>query len=117
MAAAIAQVPLPLEWLEHVDRVLWNSELVLLRLNRAVAKKRGVMLLGERIAQPLQAHVAQVKGYSVLLYRPGRPHPVLDLEQSMADGKKKKEETLERRSRKNKDKEDVDDDDEDDDDR
>jgi RNA-binding protein YhbY len=32
----------------------------------------------ERIAEELNAHVAQVVGHTALLYRPGRP-PVLDL--------------------------------------
>ena len=80
MEAAATDLDLAPEWMEHVDAVLWQHELVLLRLNKAVSKKKGAMLLGERIAQILQAHVAQTKGHTVLLYRPGVP-PVLDLEQ------------------------------------
>lgn len=66
-------------WLEKVDGSLWEEELILLRLNNAIAKKKGVKLLGERVAKELNAHVAQVVGHTVLLYRPGLP-PVLDLQ-------------------------------------
>ena len=61
MMAAIVALPLPPEWMEHVDQVLWKSELVMLKLNKAVAKRKGVQWLGERIAEQLQAHVAQTK--------------------------------------------------------
>lgn len=65
-------------WLERVDHLLWEYEIVLLRLNKAIKKKKGSKLLGERIAEQLQAHVAQTVGHTVLLYRPGIP-PILDL--------------------------------------
>ena len=65
MAETIATLPLPPEWMEQVDDALWKSELVLLRLSKAVAKRKGVKLLGTRIAEQLQAHVAQSKVGSV----------------------------------------------------
>jgi Pyrimidine deaminase len=75
---AISRIDLSHRWMESVDGILWDKELILLRLGGAVPKKKGAKLLGERIAQELKAHVAQVVGHTVLLYRPGRP-PVLDL--------------------------------------
>ena len=75
---AIAAVHLAPNWMEHIDDVLWREELVLLRLNNAVEKKKSAKLLGERIASELGAHVAQTLGHTVLLYRPGFP-PVLDI--------------------------------------
>lgn len=75
MVQALALDP---TWMERVDRDLWSREIVSLRLNKAIKKKKGVKVLGERIAQQLQAHVAQTVGHTVLLYRPGMP-PVLDL--------------------------------------
>ena len=65
--------------MERVDHDLWKHELLLLRLNKAIKKNKGVKILGARIAEQLQAHVAQTVGHTVLLYRPGIP-PVLDLE-------------------------------------
>lgn len=79
MDDAVDALELEPEWMEHLDGVLWKKELVLLRLNKAVAKKRAAKRLGERIAGALQAHVAQSVGHTVLLYRPGIP-PVLDLQ-------------------------------------
>lgn len=70
---------LPAEWTEHLDGQLWKNELVILRLNKAVNKKKLAQKLGERVAGALGAHVAQSVGHTVLLYRPGIP-PVLDLE-------------------------------------
>ena len=43
-------------------------------------KKKGAKILGERIADEVNAHVAQVIGHTALLYRPGFP-PVLDLDE------------------------------------
>jgi RNA-binding protein YhbY len=80
---AIAELELQPEWMEHLDGLLWREELVLLRLNKAVAKRKGVKLLGQRIAQELQAHVAQSVGHTILLYRPGAT-PELDLEALVA---------------------------------
>ena len=88
---AISRLPLKAEWMEHVDAVLWQHELVLLRLNSAVGKRKGAKLLGERIAKELQAHVAQTVGHTVLLYRPGIP-PVIDLEQMVRESKNPNEE-------------------------
>lgn len=75
---AVMDLPMDASWLEQVDASLWNHELVLLRLNTAVSKKKGAKILGERIAESLNAHVAQVMGHTALLYRPSIP-PVLDL--------------------------------------
>jgi RNA-binding protein YhbY len=72
-----------------VDACLWDEELVLLRLNKAVEKKKGAKRLGERIAQELDAHVAQTLGHTVLLYRPSVP-PVLDLPKLVEDQRSKK---------------------------
>jgi pyrimidine deaminase RibD-like protein/RNA-binding protein YhbY len=79
MESAVDELVLDPAWMEHVDDVLWKHEIMVLRLNRAVAKKKGAKLLGERIAKQLQAHVAQTVGHTCLLYRPGIPK-VLDLE-------------------------------------
>jgi pyrimidine deaminase RibD-like protein/RNA-binding protein YhbY len=68
------------EWMERLDAVLWKEEVVNLRLNKAVGKKKLAKQLGERIAKELGAHVAQTVGHTALLYRPGIP-PVLDLEE------------------------------------
>ena len=80
MEDALEKISLPARWMENLDTTLWNKEIVLLRLNSAVAKKKGAKILGQRIADALRAHVAQTVGHTVLLYRPGMP-PVLDLEQ------------------------------------
>jgi len=77
--ASILELPVEPSWLERVDHDLWKHELLLLRLNKAIKKNKGVKILGARIAEQLQAHVAQTVGHTVLLYRPGIP-PVLDLE-------------------------------------
>jgi diaminohydroxyphosphoribosylaminopyrimidine deaminase/5-amino-6-(5-phosphoribosylamino)uracil reductase len=61
------------EWMEHIDALLWTHEIILLRLNKAVQKKRLAQRLGQRIATELEAHVAQTVGHTVLLYRPGIP--------------------------------------------
>ena len=101
-------------WMENLDEMLWNNELVLMRLGnairkekspsedkkvkstdssgddiadelvlrklgKAVSKKRGVKIVAERIALELGAHLAQVKGHTALLYRPGLP-PKLDID-------------------------------------
>jgi len=81
MEEAVAKATLNPKWMEEVDTALWEKELILLRLNKAIAKKSGVKLLGKRIAKELvaEAHVAQVIGHTVLLYRPGFP-PVLDFD-------------------------------------
>jgi diaminohydroxyphosphoribosylaminopyrimidine deaminase/5-amino-6-(5-phosphoribosylamino)uracil reductase len=65
-------------WMNRVDEMLWKDEIVNLRLNKAVGKKKLAKRLGERVAQELGAHVAQTVGHTALLYRPGVP-PVLDL--------------------------------------
>lgn len=83
--AAVQELTMAPEWMEHVDNMLWQHELILLRLNKAVNKRKAAVQLGERIAEQLQAHVAQTKGHTVLLYRPGIP-PVLDLKQFVSGG-------------------------------
>ena len=75
----VDSLPLNPSWMEDLDACLWQKELVQLRLNNAVTKKKGAKRLGERIATELDAHVAQVVGHTVLLYRPGIP-PVLNLQ-------------------------------------
>lgn len=79
MMNQVNELPLNPCWMEDLDACLWQKELVQLRLGNAVAKKKGAKRLGERIATELDAHVAQVVGHTVLLYRPGIP-PVLDLQ-------------------------------------
>ena len=74
------RVELDVRFLERVDNALWDHEIVLLRLNNVVHKKKGAKLLGSRIAEELNAHVAQVIGHTALLYRPGFV-PVLDLDE------------------------------------
>ena len=71
--AAVDALELPAEWMEHVDAVLWKQELVLIQLNKAIKRKKLVKRLGDRIADELQAHIAQTVGHTVLLYRPGIP--------------------------------------------
>lgn len=74
---------IPVHWLEEVDTALWNEELVLLRLGEVVPKKKLALLVGQSIAENLNAHVAQVVGHTVLLYRPGSP-PKLNLNELIA---------------------------------
>jgi pyrimidine deaminase RibD-like protein len=76
-------VPIDHRFLESLDGFLWDKEIVLLRLNGVVQKKKGAKILSERVAEILDAHVAQVIGHTALLYRPAIP-PILDLEQLVA---------------------------------
>lgn len=80
---AIQNLELNHVWMERVDEALWKHELLVLRLTRAVKKKKGAKLLGERIASELGATVAQTVGHTVLLYRPSRP-PILNFEELMS---------------------------------
>lgn len=73
-------VPLSSRFLESIDQALWDHEIVLLKLNKVVKKKKGAKIIGGRIAEILDAHVAQVIGHTALLYRPAFP-PVLDLDE------------------------------------
>lgn len=66
-----AEVPLSPSWMEHLDGLLWDKELVLVRLNRGVQKRKQAEVLGHRIADELSAEVAQSKGHVILLYRQG----------------------------------------------
>ncbi|KAG7358100.1 cytidine deaminase-like protein [Nitzschia inconspicua] len=76
----VDQLELPAEWMERVDGLLWENELVNLRLNKVVGKKKLARQLAERVASTLNAHVAQSLGHTALLYRPGIP-PILNLEE------------------------------------
>lgn len=66
-------LPFNHNWIESIDNTLWEKELVLLRLSNIISKRKYIKIVGERIAKELQAHVVQVLGHTVLLYRPGRP--------------------------------------------
>jgi len=79
-------VPINHRFLERIDSALWDHELVILRLSNVVKKKKGAKILGERIAEELDAHLAQVIGHTALLYRPGYP-PVLDLDALLIEDK------------------------------
>ena len=81
---AVEALEFPPEWMEHLDQLLWSHEVVNIRLNKAVSKKKLAKQLGNRIAESLGAHVAQVLGHTVLLYRPAMPEPVLHLEELLA---------------------------------
>ncbi|KAL3928851.1 MAG: hypothetical protein SGBAC_012467 [Bacillariaceae sp.] len=81
---AVDALELEPAWMERLDSLLWKKELVNLRLNKAVGKKKFAKRLGERIGKALGAHVAQTVGHTALLYRPGIP-PVLDLDQMVEE--------------------------------
>jgi diaminohydroxyphosphoribosylaminopyrimidine deaminase/5-amino-6-(5-phosphoribosylamino)uracil reductase len=83
---AVDQLALDPRWMERVDALLWEDEMINLRLNKAVGKKKLSRRLGERIAKEFGAHVAQTVGHTALLYRPGLP-PVLDLDQLVEEGR------------------------------
>ena len=79
------------QWMEDLDNLLWEKELVLLRLNKAAKKKNITKRLGMEIAHILKAHVAQTQGHTVLLYRPTTsPIPCLDLDDLVWKYKNKK---------------------------
>ena len=79
------------QWMEDLDHLLWEKELVLLRLNKAAKKKNITKRLGMEIAHILKAHVAQTQGHTVLLYRPTTsPIPCLDLDDLVWKYKNKK---------------------------
>jgi pyrimidine deaminase RibD-like protein len=117
LQALATEMQIDARWMENLDEMLWNNELVLMRLGnairkkkspsqakdkenksadaseddiadelvlrklgKAVSKKRGVKIVAERIASDLGAHLAQVKGHTALLYRPGLP-PKLNLDE------------------------------------
>lgn len=80
----IEELAIPASWLELVDDSLWESELVLLRLNKAVQKRKQSEAIGRRVADLLQAHLAESKGHTVLLYRAALP-PVLDWRQETTE--------------------------------
>lgn len=74
---AVDDLVIPAHWLELVDDSLWENELVLLRLNNAVDKRKQSEAIGRRVADLLQAHLAESKGHTILLYRASLP-PRLD---------------------------------------
>lgn len=76
------KIPLGHRFLESIDRSLWDHEIVSLRLNNVVQKKKEAKILGRRIAEMLKAHVAQVIGHTVMLYRPAFP-PILHLDEEI----------------------------------
>ena len=83
---AVNQLDILPNWLEHLDGILWQHELVLLRLNKAVSKRKGATILGNRIAQQLQACVVQSKGHTVLLYRPSSTtNPIIDIQKLLTN--------------------------------
>ncbi len=73
-------------WMERLDFLLWQKELVNVRFNKAIGKKKLAQRLASRIASDLGAHVAQTVGHTSLLYRPGVP-PYLDLDDLVEDGR------------------------------
>ena len=75
---------LPARWMEELDATLWKEEIVNLRLNKAVQKKKLAKQLGSRIAAMLGAHIAQNVGHTVLLFRHGIPK-VMDLDALVED--------------------------------
>lgn len=81
-------------WMERLDFLLWQKELVNVRLSGAVNKKKLAKRLGERLAEAHSAHLAQTVGHTVLLYRPGIP-PFLDLEDLILDQKDEDDRTSE----------------------
>ena len=95
----VDELPLGANWMEQVDSMLWDHELVNLRLSRAVGKKKLAKQLGERIAAELNAHVVQTVGHTVLLYRPGMP-PVLDLEALVEEQKEEQKARQEAKEQK-----------------
>ena len=74
-----SSVPIDHRFLEALDASLWDHEMVLLRLNSVVQKKKEAKTLSGRVAEILDAHVVQVIGHTALLYRPAIP-PILDLD-------------------------------------
>ena len=84
--ADVATVDIDVEWLERLDALLWDRELVILRLNKIADKKKEAKILGGRIAAALNAELAQTLGHTALLYRPGVP-PRIDLAELVASYK------------------------------
>jgi diaminohydroxyphosphoribosylaminopyrimidine deaminase/5-amino-6-(5-phosphoribosylamino)uracil reductase len=95
---AVDALDLNYRWMERVDALLWKDELVNLRLNKAVGKKKLAKHLAERVAETLGAHVAQTVGHTALLFRPGVP-PVLDLHKLVEEGRGDEDEDEESSSR------------------
>jgi pyrimidine deaminase RibD-like protein len=70
---AVDHLVIPAFWLEKLDDSLWENELVLVRLNKAVQKRKQAEIMGRRIADLVQAHLAESKGHTVLLFRSALP--------------------------------------------
>jgi riboflavin biosynthesis protein RibD len=77
---ATKELPWQASWMEELDGLLWDHELVILRLNTAVHKKKAARILGERLSAELKAHLVQVVGHTALLYRPSIP-PIMQLDE------------------------------------
>jgi pyrimidine deaminase RibD-like protein/RNA-binding protein YhbY len=75
--AALDQLVIPAFWLEQLDDSLWGNELVLVRLNKAVQKRKQAESIGRRIADQVQAQLVESKGHTVLLFRSALP-PKID---------------------------------------
>jgi len=66
-------------WLEELDAQLWRHEMVLIRMNASVKKKKECKQIGEALAKELNAYLLHVVGKTVLLYRPAKPSPIIDI--------------------------------------
>lgn len=82
----VDELELEAMWMERLDFLLWQKEIVNVRFSKAVGKKKLARRLAERIASQLGAHVAQTVGHTALFYRPGVP-PFLDLNDLVEENK------------------------------
>jgi RNA-binding protein YhbY len=76
---SLNEISIDNRFIERVDQLLFDHEVVLLRLTNVVKKKKGAKIIGDRVAQITNAYVAQVLGHTALLYRPATP-PIIDLD-------------------------------------
>lgn len=56
-------------FVEEVDRQLAREDLVKLRVLRSAAAENGPQATGEELADRLEAHLIEVRGNTVVLYR------------------------------------------------
>ena len=77
---SLNEISIDNRFIERVDQLLFDHEVVLLRLTNVVKKKKGAKIIGDRVAQITNAYVAQVLGHTALLYRPATP-PIIDLDE------------------------------------
>jgi pyrimidine deaminase RibD-like protein/RNA-binding protein YhbY len=80
------EMKLDARWMEHLDNILWQHELVLLRFNSAGIRKKYAKVLGKRMAQDLDACLVQTVGHTCLLFRPSDP-PGFNLGMEVIDDK------------------------------